>query len=120
MNKRSLYKEFFGIKPIKEAELINKITDYQGGVVYKLFDPSTYHDVRTDIEGFAKKKGLHIITSKFNPAKGVGYMKFSQTDDVSKDSQRIQGFISQLPEVSKFKFKVYNRNNKNKQKQQKF
>ena len=58
MNK-NLYKEFFGLKEnsIKEAQLVNKITDYQGGVVYKLFDPSTYADVRSDIENFANKKG---------------------------------------------------------------
>lgn len=113
MNK-NLYREFFGVKDneIKEAQLINKITDYQGGVVYKLFDPSTYADVRTDIENFARKKGLKVIQNKFNSAKGIGYMRFSQSDDVGKDSQRIQGFISQLPEVSKFKFKVINKKSK--------
>ena len=39
-------------------------------------------------------------------------MRFTQTNDVGKDSQRIQGFISQLPEVLKFKFKVINRKSK--------
>ena len=36
-------------------------------------------------------------------------MRFSQTEDPGKDSQRIQGFISQLPEVMKFKFKIIQR-----------
>ena len=92
MNK-NLYKEFFGLKEnsIKEAQLVNKITDYQGGVVYK---------------------GLQVIQNKFDAEKGVGYMRFTQTNDVGKDSQRIQGFISQLPEVLKFKFKVINRKSK--------
>ena len=113
MNK-NLYKEFFGIKEksIDEAQLINKITDYQGGVVYKLFDPATYANVRSDIENFVNKKGLQVIQNKFNATRGVGYMKFSQSNDLGKDSQRIQGFISQLPEVLKFKFKVINRKSK--------
>jgi hypothetical protein len=114
MMNKNLYKEFFGLKEnsIKEAQLVNKITDYQGGVVYKLFDPSTYADVRSDIENFANKKGLKVIQNKFDAEKGVGYMRFTQSDDVGKDSQRIQGFVSQLPEVSKFKFKVINRKSK--------
>ena len=113
MNK-NLYKEFFGLgkNEIEEAQLVNKITDYQGGVVYKLYDPSTYADVRSDIENFANKKGLQVIQNKFDAEKGVGYMRFTQTNDVGKDSQRIQGFISQLPEVLKFKFKVINRKTK--------
>jgi hypothetical protein len=107
---KNLYREFFGMKKtIDEAELVNKITDYQGGVVYKLFDPSTYANVRADIESFAAKKGLRVIQNKFDSKKGIGYMRFSQSDDVGKDSQRIQGFISQLPEVSKFKFKIIQR-----------
>jgi|TARA_R110000868_G_scaffold310172_2_gene571451 hypothetical protein len=107
---KNLYREFFGMKKtIDEAQLVNKITDYQGGVVYKLFDPSTYANVRADIESFANKKGLQVIQNKFNAERGVGYMRFSQSNDLGKDSQRIQGFISQLPEVLKFKFKVIQR-----------
>lgn len=96
---------------LDEAQLINNITDYKGGVIYKLFDPSTYSNVRADIESFAKKRGLRVIQNKFNSSKGIGYMRFTQSDDLGKDSQRIQGFISQLPEVSKFKFKVISKNN---------
>ena len=107
---KNLYREFFRMKKtIDEAELINKITDYQGGVVYKLFDPSTYANVRADIEAFANKKGLQVIQNKFSAERGIGYMRFSQTEDPGKDSQRIQGFISQLPEVMKFKFKIIQR-----------
>ena len=108
---KNLYREFFGFKEsnIDEAQLVNKITDYQGGVVYKLHDPSTYANVRADIESFANKKGLQVIQNKFDANRGIGYMRFTQTEDPGKDSQRIQGFISQLPEVLKFKFKIIQR-----------
>ena len=98
---------------IEEARLTNKITDYKGGVLYQLSDPSTYENVRSDIERFANEKGLRVIQNKFDSTKGTGYMRFTQSEDIGKDSQRIQGFISQLPEVLKFKFKVLKRNNNN-------
>lgn len=102
------FKEFFGTKGIRvqEAELANGIHDYQGGVVFKLRDPSTYVNMKADVESFVKKKGMQIIKNKFDAQRGVGYMHFSDSGDTSKDAQRIQGFISQLPEVEKFKFAV--------------
>ena len=47
---------------------------------------------------------MHVITSKFNDAGGKGFFYVRLGEDPAKESQRIQGFISQLPEVSKFKF----------------
>jgi hypothetical protein len=100
-----LYREFFGHKKnIKEAELLNKLADYNGGVVYKLIDPASHENVKTDIEEFVRKNGIYIVTSKFDTKRGYGYFYFRIGEDPAKESQKIQGFISQLPEVAKFKF----------------
>ena len=62
-----MYKKFFGSTALHEstdldeAELLNKITDYKGGVLYQLIDPATAADVKRDIAQFAEKKKMHII-----------------------------------------------------------
>ena len=94
------------IKVVKEADLVNKISDYRGGVVYKLHDPRTGADVKQDIAQFATKKKMHIIRTQFDDAKGIGFFHFRLGEDPGKESQRIQGFISQLPEVKVFKFTI--------------
>lgn len=105
MSNRNTYRDFFGMKPkVQEADLTNKLTDYKGGVLYKLHDPSTAMDVKSDIRQFAEKKGMHIIKTKFKDDQGIGFFYFRLGEDPGKESQRIQGFISQLPEVNKFKF----------------
>ena len=105
-----MYKDFFGLKKInenlEEADLVNKISDYRGGVVYKLHDPRTGADVKQDIAQFAAKKKMHIIRTQFDDAKGIGFFHFRLGEDPGKESQRIQGFISQLPEVKVFKFTI--------------
>lgn len=105
-----MYRDFFGLKKInenlEEADLVNKISDYRGGVVYKLHDPRTGADVKQDIAQFASKKKMHIIRTQFDDAKGLGFFHFRLGEDPGKESQRIQGFISQLPEVKVFKFTI--------------
>jgi hypothetical protein len=109
-NIKDMYRKFFGITELNEstdldeAELVNKITDYRGGVLYQLIDPATAADVKRDIAQFAAKKKMHIIKTKFDDAAGKGFFYFRLGEDPGKESQRIQGFISQLPEVKKFKF----------------
>ena len=109
-NIKDMYRKFFGITELNEstdldeAELVNKITDYRGGVLYQLIDPATAADVKRDIAQFAAKKKMHIIKTKFDVAAGKGFFYFRLGEDPGKESQRIQGFISQLPEVKKFKF----------------
>ena len=107
-NLNDMYHDFFGFKKItenlEEADLLNKISDYRGGVLYKLNDPATAQDVRSDIQQFAEKKKMHVIKTKFDDAKGLGFFYFRLGEDPGKESQRIQGFISQLPEVKTFKF----------------
>ena len=103
----NMYYEFFGKKPkLNEADLINKLVDYKGGFLYKLIDPATAGNVKADIQAFLNKKGMHVITTKFNDADGKGFFYIRLGEDPAKESQRVQGFISQLPEVEKFKFTI--------------
>ena len=94
------------IKVVKEADLLNKISDYKGGVLYKLIDPATAGNVKADIQAFLNKKGMHVIKTKFDDANGKGFFYIRLGEDPAKESQRVQGFISQLPEVEKFKFTI--------------
>ena len=99
------YRQYFGMKSqTNEADLINKISDYKGGFLYKLIDPATAGNVKADIQAFLNKKGMHVIKTKFDDAAGKGFFYVRLGEDPAKESQRIQGFISQLPEVKKFKF----------------
>jgi len=100
-----MYHQYFGMKSqTNEADLINKISDYKGGFLYKLIDPATAGNVKADIQAFLNKKGMHVIKTKFDDASGKGFFYVRLGEDPAKESQRIQGFISQLPEVEKFKF----------------
>ena len=101
----NMYHDFFGMKQqTNEADLLNKLTDYKGGFLYKLIDPATAGNVKADIQAFLNKKGMHVIKTKFDDAAGKGFFYVRLGEDPAKESQRIQGFVSQLPEVSKFKF----------------
>ncbi len=101
----NMYHQFFGMKPqTNEADLLNKLTDYKGGFLYKLIDPATSGNVKADIQAFLNKKGMHVIKTKFDDAAGKGFFYIRLGEDPAKESQRVQGFISQLPEVEKFKF----------------
>lgn len=94
---------------IDEAQLVNHITDYQGGVQMIFADPTTAKQTMIDIINWAKKKGFEIIKKElYNTASGqkAGYIYFRIGTDGYKDSQRIQGYISQSPGISKFRFKV--------------
>ena len=99
------YRQYFGMKSqTNEADLINKISDYKGGFLYKLIDPATAGNVKADIQAFLNKKQMHVIKTKFDDANGKGFFYVRLGEDPAKESQRIQGFVSQLPEVAKFKF----------------
>ena len=103
-NLDNMYHDFFGKKSTNEADLINKISDFKGGFLYKLIDPATAGNVKADIQAFLNKKGMYVIKTKFDDAAGKGFFYIRLGEDPAKESQRIQGFISQLPEVEKFKF----------------
>ena len=91
---------------LDEATLDNSITEYQGGVQWVLNDPATAKHVMDDISSWAKKKGFTIITRKISKSGKVGYIYFRLGEDPAKESQRIQGYVSQTPEIKQFRFKV--------------
>jgi hypothetical protein len=134
MNKfKKLYKEFFGlteeakkgsisvkdpakaeelakkgldVKLVDEAQLINHMTDYKGGIEYVIHDPSQAQSVAENIQQWAEKKGFTMITKKISKTGKVGYFYFRLGEDPSSESQKIQGYVSQLPSVKHFRFNV--------------
>ncbi len=91
---------------IDEATLDNSITEYQGGVQWIVTDPATAKHVMQDISQWATKKGFNIIKRKISNSGRVGYIYFRLGQDPSKEAQRIQGYVSQTPEIKQFRFKV--------------
>jgi uncharacterized lipoprotein len=93
-------------KDLDEATLDNSITEYQGGVQWIVTDPATAKHVMDDISTWAQKKGFTIIKRKISKSGKVGYIYFRMGEDPAKESQRIQGYVSQTPEIHRFRFKV--------------
>ena len=91
---------------LEEAQLINNMTDYRGGVQYMLYDPAMSDNVANEIRNFATKKKIYIINYKRSSDGKFGYFHFRIGDDPAKESQQIQGFISSKPEIKHFRFKI--------------
>lgn len=91
---------------IDEAKLVNNITDYRGGVEYVLRDPSEAQAVASEIRQWSEKKGFTVVTSKISKSGKVGYFYFRLGQDPALESQKIQGYIAQKPEVKHFRFNV--------------
>lgn len=91
---------------IEEAKLINHLTDYKGGVEYVLRDPQQAQAVAEEIRQWSEKKGFNIIKTKISKNGKVGYFYFRLGQDPALESQKIQGYIAQKPEVKHFRFNV--------------
>lgn len=91
---------------IDEAQLINNIIDYRGGVEYVLRNPAEAESVATEIREWATKKGFTVVKHTTSPSGKVGYFYFRLGQDPARESQRIQGYIAQKPEIKHFRFKV--------------
>jgi len=91
---------------LEEAQLINKMTDYRGGIQYKLYDPAMAQNVAHEIKNFAEKKKIYTIKHSKSRNGLYGYFHFRLGDDPAKESQQLQGYISQKPEIKYFRFKV--------------
>lgn len=91
---------------IDEARLINHLTDYKGGVEYVLRDPAQAQQVAEEIRQWAEKKGFNVIKTKISKNGKVGYFYFRLGQDPALESQKIQGYIAQKPEVKHFRFNV--------------
>ena len=91
---------------VDEATLDNSITEYRGGVQWVLIDPANAKRVMQDISQWAQKKGFTIIKRNISKSGKVGYIYFRLGDDPAKESQRIQGYVAQSPDIKHFRFKV--------------
>lgn len=90
---------------LAEAELVNSITDYQGGVIYKITDPAEAKNVYNKIKTWTAKKGFKTIKTK-RLADDKFFIYFRLGEDPASEAQKINGYFAQLPELDKFKFKV--------------
>lgn len=95
---------------VDEAQLVNKVHEYRGGVEYILRDPSTAKQVAAEITRWTERKGFTIIKREIKKGGKLGYFYFRLGEDPGTEGQRIQGYFSQMPEIKKFRFKVKNQN----------
>ena len=91
---------------IEEAQLINNLTDYNGHVMYRLRDPQEANAVAKEIQRWTTKKGFTIISHKKSASGKTGYFYFRLGEDPGTESQKIQGYFAQLPELSRFAFQA--------------
>lgn len=91
---------------IEEARLVNNITDYRGGVEYVLRDPSDAQSVAQEIKDWTIKKGFTIVKHSISKSGKIGYFYFRLGQDPALESQKIQGYLSQKPELKHFRFNV--------------
>jgi len=91
---------------IEEAQLINNLTDYNGHVMYRLRDPQEANAVAKEIQRWTTKKGFTIISHKKSSSGLTGYFYFRLGEDPGTESQKIQGYFAQLPELSRFAFQA--------------
>jgi hypothetical protein len=105
---------------LDEAQLVNNLTDYAGHVIYQLRDPQEANAVAKDIQRWTTKKGFTIISHEKSKSGRTGYFYFRLGEDPGTESQKIQGYFAQLPELLKFAFKAPKSKESKKMKQQKF
>jgi hypothetical protein len=91
---------------VDEAQLTNHMTDYRGGVEYVLRDPAEAESVAAEIQQWSEKKGFTVVVKKISASGKVGYFYFRLGEDPARESQKIQGYISQKPEIKHFRFNV--------------
>lgn len=105
---------------IDEAQLVNNLSDYNGHVIYQLRDPQEANAVAKDIQRWTTKKGFTIISHEKSKSGRTGYFYFRLGEDPGTESQKIQGYFAQLPELLKFAFKAPKSKESQKMKQRKF
>lgn len=91
---------------LDEAQLVNHIYDYRGGVEYVLRDPSQAEEVAKQIQQWTEKKGFTIVKHTLSPTGKVGYFYFRLGQDPEREAQRIQGYFSSKLEIKFFRFNV--------------
>ena len=93
---------------LDEAQLVNNITDYQGGIEYVLRDPATAQQTAQEIQEWAERKGFTIKKKTISSSGKVGYFYIRLGQDPAVESQKLQGYLAQKPELKHFRFNVKN------------
>ena len=91
---------------IDEAQLVNNLTDYRGGIEYVLRDPATAQSVAQEIQEWAERKGFTVVKKTLSPTGKIGYFYFRLGQDPALESQKLQGYLAQKPELKHFRFNV--------------
>jgi hypothetical protein len=91
---------------VDEAKLVNNITDYRGGVEFVLRDPADAVRVTNEIQQWTAKKGITLVKKQIAKTGKVVYLYFRLGEDPGTESQKIQGYLAQMPELKHFRFNV--------------
>lgn len=95
-----------GESELEEAQLVNNLTDYRGGIEYVLRDPATSQSVAQEIQEWAERKGFTVVKKTLSPTGKIGYFYFRLGQDPALESQKLQGYLAQKPELKHFRFNV--------------
>lgn len=95
---------------LDEAQLVNNLIDYRGGVEYVLRDPAQAKEVAAQIQEWTTKKGFTVVKHTISKSGKVGYFYFRLGEDPERDAQRIQGYFSSKMEIKFFRFNVKEQN----------
>ena len=101
-----LAKKGLDVKLVDEAQLVNNLTDYRGGIEYVVRDPQTAQSVLDEIRQWSEKKGFTIIKSMLSKTGRIGYIYYRLGEDPALESQKLQGYLAQKPELKHFRFHV--------------
>ena len=71
-------------------------------------DPAAAELVAQEIQEWSEKKGFTVIKKMISPNKKIGYFYFRLGQDPALESQKIQGYLAQKPELKHFRFNVRN------------
>ena len=93
---------------LDEAQLVNNLIDYRGGVEYVLRDPSQAKEVAAQIQEWTTKKGFTVVKHTISKSGKIGYFYFRLGEDPEREAQRIQGYFSSKIEIKFFRFNVRN------------
>jgi len=115
-NAKDMRDAFLGMKDVlnalktesdlEEAQLVNNITDYRGGIEYVLRNPAEAQAVAQEIKEWSERKGFTVVKHTISPSGKIGYFYFRLGQDPGLESQKIQGYLAQKPELKHFRFNV--------------
>lgn len=115
-NAKDMRDAFLGMKDVlnalktesdlEEAQLVNNITDYRGGIEYVLRNPAEAQAVAQEIKEWSERKGFTVVKHTISPSGKIGYFYFRLGQDPALESQKLQGYLAQKPELKHFRFNV--------------